>query len=214
MSKRFYVDTETTGTDYRVHGIHQISGIIEIDGVIKEKFDFKLKPFDGCLIDQDALDKCNVKLEDILQYPDEHEVYNFLSLIIYRYINKFDKTDKFLFVAYNANFDNQFLQQFWYRNKDEFYNSLFYGNILDVMVIATEYFEPIRGEFENFKLMTVAKQLGIVIEEEKLHNAVYDIEITIDVLIAINNKRRENLILELSKTYYMELKPYDKDLIN
>ena len=31
---------------------------------------------------------------------------------------------------------------------------------------------------ENFKLMTVAKELGINVDESKLHNAEYDIYLT------------------------------------
>jgi DNA polymerase-3 subunit epsilon len=39
--KYFFFDLETTGTKYWKNGIHQISGLIEIDGEIKEKFDFR-----------------------------------------------------------------------------------------------------------------------------------------------------------------------------
>ena len=34
MSKLFYFDVETTGLDAKKHGIHQLSGAIEIDGKI------------------------------------------------------------------------------------------------------------------------------------------------------------------------------------
>ena len=44
MSKLFFYDLETTGTRYWKNGIHQISGAIMIDGEIKEKFNFKVKP--------------------------------------------------------------------------------------------------------------------------------------------------------------------------
>ena len=40
MSKRFFYDLETTGTNPGKNGIHQISGMIEIDGIVMEQFNF------------------------------------------------------------------------------------------------------------------------------------------------------------------------------
>lgn len=42
--KLFYYDLETTGTNYWQHSIHQIAGIIEIDGIEKERFEINLQP--------------------------------------------------------------------------------------------------------------------------------------------------------------------------
>jgi len=206
MIKRLYIDLETTGTDCYSNGIHQISGIIEIDGIIKEKFDFKVRPFEGCVIVDEALEKGNVTLEQIMQYTPEKEVFNFLTIILSKYVNKFNPKDKLTFVGYNANFDNDFLRQFWLRNRDEFYNSIFWGNILDVMVVATEFFEEFRQEFENFKLMTIAQALLILIDESKLHNAMYDIEITREILLELVKQRKENILRELEKEYLVEVK--------
>lgn len=41
---------------------------------------------------------------------------------------------------------------------------------------------------ENFKLMTVARTMGIEIDENKLHDATYDIELTRDIFYKIINK--------------------------
>jgi len=38
--KLLFLDVETTGVDNSKNGIIQLSGIIEIDGVIKEEFNF------------------------------------------------------------------------------------------------------------------------------------------------------------------------------
>lgn len=45
-----------------------------------------------------------------------------------------------------------------------------------------------RNDMENFKLMTVAKTMGIEIDENKLHDATYDIELTRDIFYKIINK--------------------------
>lgn len=44
MSKLFFYDLETTGVKDYKHGIHQISGMIVIDDVEKERFDLKVQP--------------------------------------------------------------------------------------------------------------------------------------------------------------------------
>lgn len=46
------------------------------------------------------------------------------------------------------------------------------------MVLATAYLLNQREQMENFKLATVAKQLGIEVVDESLHDAFYDIYLT------------------------------------
>lgn len=46
-----------------------------------------------------------------------------------------------------------------------------------MMVMATSYLLDKRSEMENFKQGTVAKALGIQIEDSKLHDAMYDIDV-------------------------------------
>lgn len=45
------------------------------------------------------------------------------------------------------------------------------------MVLATPYLTAQRSEMENFKQGTVAKALGIQVDDSKLHDAMYDIAI-------------------------------------
>lgn len=42
--KLLFFDLETTGVNPGKNGIHQISGMIEIDGVEKEHFNFHVQP--------------------------------------------------------------------------------------------------------------------------------------------------------------------------
>ena len=44
-------------------------------------------------------------------------------------------------------------------------------------MVAVKY-RKVRGQFENFKLMTVAKTLKIAVDESKAHDAVYDTAVT------------------------------------
>ena len=73
--KLLYFDLETTGTNPGKNGIHQISGMIEIDGEEKEKFDFHVQPNPKAVIEEQALAVGGVTREQIMAYPPMYEVY-------------------------------------------------------------------------------------------------------------------------------------------
>lgn len=177
--KLLFFDLETTGTYPGKHGIHQMSGMIVIDGEIKEKFDFKVRPNPQAEILDEALEAAGVTRDQILAYPPMGEVYHqFVDGILAKYVDRYNKTDKFFLVGYNnASFDNQFLRGFFLQNGDKYFGSWFWANCMDVMVLATPYLAAKRAEMKDFKQGTVAKALGIPVEDEKLHDALYDIEI-------------------------------------
>ena len=177
--KLFFFDLETTGTNPGKHGIHQISGQIVIDGIVKESFDFHVQPNPKAIIEDEALAVAGVTREQIAQYPPMATVYAQLIAMLGKYVDKFSKKDKFFLVGYNnAAFDNQFLRGFFLQNADKYFGSWFWANTLDVMVLATDYLMDIRPDMENFKLSTVAETLGVQVDGDSLHNALYDIELT------------------------------------
>ncbi len=177
--KLVFFDLETTGTNPGKHGIHQISGQIVIDGVVKESFDFHVQPNPKALIEEEALKVGGVTREQILAYPPMQQVYQEFVAMLGKYVDKFNKKDKFFLVGYNnAAFDNQFLRGFFLQNGDVYFGSWFWSNSIDVMVLASAYLATRRPEMENFKLSTVAKTLGIVVNDDSLHDAIYDIELT------------------------------------
>lgn len=104
MSKLLFFDLETTGVKFWRNGIHQIGGIVDIDGQETERFDIRL------------------------------------------------------------------------------------ANCMDVYVMVTPFLMGVRNDMENFKLMTVARTMGIEIDENKLHDATYDIELTRDIFYRIIGK--------------------------
>jgi len=177
--KSLYFDLETTGVDYWRHGIHQISGMIEVDDEIRTTFNFNVRPHEDAIIDQSALDVSGVTKEQIALYPPMTDVYGNLQSILNEYVDRYNARDKFFLIGYNnAHFDNQFLRNFFVLNGDKYFGSYFWANSIDVMILASEYMKNVRHEMENFKLHTVAKKLGIIIDETKLHDALYDIGIT------------------------------------
>lgn len=179
MKKLFFFDLETTGTNPARHGIHQISGEIVIDGITKESFDFHVCPNPKAQIDQSALDVAGVTKEQILAYPPMKEVYAQLIELLCKYVDRYNRNDKFFLVGYNnASFDNNFLRGFFLQNDDKYFGSWFWSNSIDVMVLASNYLIEERPRMENFKLSTVAQTLGINVESDELHSADYDIALT------------------------------------
>jgi DNA polymerase III subunit epsilon len=176
--KLLFIDLETTGTNPEKHGIHQIAGRVVIDGVTEETFDLKVQPIKGKSCDLQALEHCNVTLDELRAYPEPREVFRTFKKMLGTYVNKFDRLDKFYFVAYNADFDSKFLRKWFEDLGDEYYGSWFFYPSLDVVQIAGITVFGYREQLENFKLHTVCKHFGLEVDESKLHRAEYDIDLT------------------------------------
>lgn len=177
--KLLFFDLETTGTNPGRNGIHQISGQIVIDGKHVQDFDFHVRPNPKAVIEDAALNVGGVTREQVLAYPPMGQVYKEFVAMLDKYVDKYNKKDKFFLVGYNnAAFDNQFLRGFFLQNGDNYFGSYFGSNSIDVMVLASAYIADRRADMENFKLSTVAKFLGVSVSDDSLHNALYDIELT------------------------------------
>ena len=186
--KLLFFDLETTGIKYWRNGVHQISGEIVIDGVTKESFNFNVCPRPQCEIEEEALRICNVSKEQIQAYPPMREVYVKFVNMLSKYVDKFDKKDKFFLVGYNnASFDNHFLKAFFVQNGDNYFYSWFWVNSIDVMVLSTQHLMRKRHEMTDFKQETVARALGIQIDSAKLHDASYDIQLTKEIYNRISS---------------------------
>lgn len=189
MSKLFFYDLETTGTNPGRHGIHQISGEIVIDGKTVETFDFKVQPNPKAQIEDAALAVGGVTREQIMAYPPMGQVYTQLVTMLAKYVNKYDKTDKFHLVGYNnRGFDDNFFRGFFLQNGDNYFGSWFWADSIDVLVLASTFLADRRADLPNFKLATVADFLGIDTTAGKLHDASFDIYVTKAVFDFIMSK--------------------------
>lgn len=182
MLKQLFFDLETTGTDSFKHGIHQLAGAILIDGKTIETFDIKVQPNAGAVLDEEALAVSGITIDTLRTYLPILEGYNQFTTMLGKHVNKFDKTDKFFLCGYNnASFDNQFLRRWFDHCNDKYFGSWFHSNCLDVLVLASEHLKNVRHTMPNFQLKTVAKQMGIDVDESKLHDAMYDIHLTVSI---------------------------------
>lgn len=182
MEKLFFYDLETTGVMHWKNGIHQISGAIVIDGEVKERFNFNVKPNPKAIIEQDALDVAGVTVEQVTSYPSMEDVYGKIIAMLSKYCDKFNKKDKFHLVVYNnASFDNNFFRAFFVQNNDKYFGSWFWSDSIDCFVLASNKLRRERSKLVDFKQKTVARYLGIEVDEEKLHDAEYDIDICMQI---------------------------------
>lgn len=180
MKKLLFLDVETTGLDPKKNGLIQIAGIVEIDGQEIEKFNYKLKPFPGDLCNAEALKVNGTTIETIKTFEDPISVHKQFTDLLCRHVDTYDKADKFHMVGYNVKFDDQFLREWFTKCANKYYGSFFFWPGIDVSVLAAMKVLNRRGTFGNFKLMTVAKALGVN-TEGPAHDALFDVEVTRDL---------------------------------
>lgn len=182
--KLCFIDTETTGTKPDIHGIHRLSMImVALDlntgnRSLLEKVNLRMRPWNGCVYDEEALKVSNVSEKQISTYQPETEAFKQFRNTLDKHCNKFDKRDKYYFVGYNSQFDKDMCYAWFNRCGEKYFFSYFFSNHIDVMTLVTPMLFGIRPDMLNFKLGTVSKFLNIVTEDTSLHDAMYDIEIT------------------------------------
>jgi DNA polymerase-3 subunit epsilon len=173
--KIFHFDVETTGLDPKKNDIIQLAYLIEIGGVEKEEGNIFIQPFDYSSINPQALKVNNITIEQLKNFQDPGEAYRDLCKTLSRYIDKYDRADKFQPAGYNVGFDCDFFKEWFLKNGDVYYGSWFNWKQIDPLRVL--YFLDGMGEISlpDYKLETVCEHFGIQI---KAHEALSDIKAT------------------------------------
>lgn len=178
MNKIIFIDTETGGVNPEKAALIQLSGIIRIDKKDVEKFNFYIKPFENSEVTEKALEVQGRTLEELKtdKYVEEKEVYKQFINLLDKYIDKYDRTDKFIVAGYNVRFDVDILKAFFQRHGNNFLFSYLDSSMLDPLYsIRLLQIAEILPVLENNKLETWCKHFGI---ELKAHDSLEDIEAT------------------------------------
>ena len=178
MNKIIFIDTETGGVNPEKAALIQLSGIIRIDKKDVEKFNFYIKPFENSEVTEKALEVQGRTLEELKtdKYVEEKEVYKQFINLLDKYIDKYDRTDKFIVAGYNIRFDVDILKAFFQRHGNNFLFSYLDSSMLDPLYsIRLLQIAEILPILENNKLETWCKHFGI---ELKAHDSLEDIEAT------------------------------------
>ena len=178
MNKIIFIDTETGGVNPEKAALIQLSGIIRIDKKDVEKFNFYIKPFENSEVTEKALEVQGRTLEELKtdKYVEEKEVYKQFINLLDKYIDKYDRTDKFIVAGYNVRFDVDILKAFFQRHGNNFLFSYLDSSMLDPLYsIRLLQIAEVLPVLENNKLETWCKYFGI---ELKAHDSLEDIEAT------------------------------------
>lgn len=178
MNKIIFIDTETGGVNPEKSALIQLSGIIRIDKKDVEKFNFYIKPFENSEVNEKALEVQGRILDELKteKYIEEKEVYKQFINLLDKYIDKYDKTDKFIVAGYNVRFDVDILKALFQRHGNNFLFSYLDSSMLDPLYsIRLLQIAGILPVLENNKLETWCKHFGI---ELKAHDSLEDIVAT------------------------------------
>jgi DNA polymerase-3 subunit epsilon len=184
MSKVLWIDLETTGLDPKKHGIIQLAALAEIDNDVVEEVDLLIRPLDKHQVEEEALAKSNRTEKEVREYPTSAEQFKAFETFLARYINRYDKFDKFVLAGYNINsFDEPFLRQFFIDNAKTdkerkyggYFGSWFFWPKRDVQTYLAEHLLEIGLRLSNYQLSTVCEYFNIPIEA---HDALSDIQAT------------------------------------
>ena len=157
MRKELFVDIETNDSlDPQTGIITQLSAIYRVGGKVIETIDLK---GDG--------------------------IYARFNAFVDSKVDRYNKDDKMYFIAYNAGFDTDFIRAMFMSYGNKFFGSYFFVPSICVMQMAASRFMRANIRPENFKLANVARALDLEVDDTKLHDGLYDINLTKNVYNAL-----------------------------
>lgn len=179
--KEVFFDVETSGTEYKKHGILQLAGIIKIKGQEMDRFNLYMKPFGDQAVEPSALEANGITLEQIKGFDEPCVAYKKFLRLMDRFIDRYNKEDKFHLIGYNSRFDDNFLREWFERNGNKYYGAYYWWPSIDVSNMVAVKYRQYRAKFPNFQLMTVAEKLKIEVTKDNFHDAMYDTEVTMAI---------------------------------
>ncbi len=165
IEKLLFLDTETTGLDPFIHEPWQIGFIIEIDGKIKEERLLIGQPIHWDTISPKALEKSNTTVEYLQTLQHPKLFFRELIKIWGKYVNRYDRDDKFTIIGQNIGFDVNMLVSWFIEFGDKYFFSwINSGTMLDTLDM-TRWLRHmgIMDNMNNCKLESICERLGIVL---------------------------------------------------
>jgi DNA polymerase-3 subunit epsilon len=183
--KILWIDTETTGTDPTLHSVIQIANIIDIDGKIEDKFVFNVQPHPDFEIAEGSIAVHGISTEQMQAFPEMKIVHSQMLQKWNKYIDKFNRNDKFIIAGQKINFDIDFLSHFFMRLNDNFLGSyLDFRSRIELLDLTKglRMLDIIKSS--DLKLETLCKEFGIKIQA---HDALSDITATKELYYYFKN---------------------------
>lgn len=198
--KILYIDTETTGTDRNRHEIIQIAAIVEIDGDVKEEVNYQVQPKKWDQIDPEALKVTGKTIEELRTYPDATSVYAKFKNLLDRYVDKYNRDDRFYPAGHNLGFDMDFLNTF-FKTYGDLYGMGSYQNwrFLDTRILGNILIANNLLTCNTVKLGDLCREYAIELDA---HDAMNDIRATRQLYQAMLKH-----ITQAGSVLYPDIKP-------
>lgn len=196
-NKILYIDTETTGLDCMRQDIIQLAALAEIDGELVDEFEIFCQPYNYDAIDRKALQVTGYKIEDIKEWHKPQAAYEAFKTFLNKYIDKYDKADKFVVAGQNVSFDIAFVRAWASKAGDKYIGSYMWHNEIDLKTFTAAARAWGLLHVPDLRLETVCAALGV--EITKAHNAMADIRATRECLRIFRKmfERFENVDLKI-----------------
>lgn len=175
--KILWIDTETTGLNKEKCDIVQVAGIVVIDGKEQERFDLYCQPINYENIEPVAFEHNGLSIETLKTFPMPQELYTNFIKILDKYVDRYDRDDKFYLAGHNVQFDLEFIRNFFIKMGNNYFGSYFYYHTIDLLALVTILHAAGLFNLSKFKLGDIARYLEIPISGE-LHHAEADIDLT------------------------------------
>ncbi len=177
--KVIWIDTETTGLDYNIHGLREVGFIVEIDGIERERGLLCINTMtyrNEKYISKYVKEEMRVSEELLAKYENSQAQNVAFENILYKYIDARDYKDKFIVAGFNVDFDIGFIKDWFDDLKLSLnYKAIFGYQTLDVLALVRHFKYLGIFETENNKLETLCKYFEIEIDA---HEALSDISAT------------------------------------
>ena len=133
-------------------------------------------------IDTRALEVNGITIEQLREYPDPTLVFNNLTSLFHRHVNRYDSNDKFIPIGHNVQFDMNFLNAFFNKMGNPYMGAWLSWHTIDTIAIARYYFILNEVPIANFKLETLCKYFDISLDA---HDSMNDIVATRELLLKL-----------------------------
>ncbi len=203
MQPIIFYDFETTDSNPQTCGIHQLSGAVIVEGKVVERFNWFVKPKEGCSVSPYAM-WLAYKANGFgsVKAMRESEIYEPQDVVYNRFISLFTKyggdyrdghpryDNRPMLGGFNIHkFDNEVLRQ-WMKDNNSPHQLGHYiaDGSIDLQLICGIVLGRQLRCMNNFKLKEVAWALGVTVEKDKLHSSDYDTEMCIGIYRALIKK--------------------------
>ena len=117
------------------------------------------------------------------------EAHKKLISILSKYINRYNRSDKFIIAGHNVKFDFDFLVEFFNKNNDKYLGSWIeyqFSSCIDTLPLVQIMRFKGAIDVENCRLVTASKEFGVDLKNS--HNALADIRATRELFYKINKR--------------------------